>query len=280
MSYSINNHLLSGVNVTQSIVSGKTSGQFKAGLPDTLVIHFTGGSSAASSVAHLSSPDVKASAHVVIGAGGEIYQLVPFNLIAWHAGESRWNGRNGLNHYSIGIELDNPGRLKPAGSDFISEFGRRYAANDVIQARHRNESEMSYWHVYTPQLIDACFDLCRELVKAYGINTIVGHEEIAPGRKSDPGPAFPLDSLREQLLQGRGDDPVVLPPVNSPVSNARMQVTATKLNVRQFPSPSAPLATAPLLKGVEVVVLERSNGWCKISNSPQSWVSGDYLRKL
>ena len=79
--------------------------------PEYLVMHYTAGSSAESAVAWLCNPEAKASAHLVIGRDGSITQLAAFNRSAWHAGQSRWAGRNSLNAFSIGIELDNAGKL-------------------------------------------------------------------------------------------------------------------------------------------------------------------------
>lgn len=286
MDYTISSHLLAGKSVHVKPVTGKDSGVFRTGLPDTVVIHFTAGGSAESSVKHLSAPDMKASAHVVIGRDGAIYQLVGFDRIAWHAGESSWKGRAGLNHYSIGIELDNAGQLTKSGDGFVSWFGRRYAANEAIEAKHRNQAGLSFWHTYSEEQIEACFGLCRALAKTYAIQTIVGHEEIAPGRKTDPGPAFPLDRLRDQVLVGRADSPVAQQPaivkpvvVPQPIIK-KMEVTASKLNVRQLPSAAAALAGNPLLRGTQVTVLESSGAWCKISASPEYWVLSDYLRSV
>jgi hypothetical protein len=96
--------------------SPNRGGSFAHGLPDTLVVHFTAGRSAESSVRWLTDKRAKASAHVVIGEDGAITQLVPFNVVAWHAGTSKWKAREGLNRYSIGIELDNPGAPGPSGA--------------------------------------------------------------------------------------------------------------------------------------------------------------------
>jgi len=285
MNYTISNHVLAGAGVQTKLVTGKDSGPFRVGLPDTIVIHFTAGGSAQSSVEHLSAPDVKASAHVVIGRDGAIYQLVGFDRIAWHAGESSWNGRSGLNHYSIGIELDNAGQLTKSGEGFVSWFGRRYPADEAVEAKHRNQTVLSFWHTYTEPQIEACFGLCRALLANYGIQTIVGHEEIAPGRKTDPGPAFPLDKLRDQLLIGRINSPTASQPAAGPSTSPqptvkKMEVTASKLNVRQLPSAGSALAGEPLLRGTQVTVLEQSGGWCKISSSPVYWVLGEYLRSV
>ena len=88
-----------------------------------IVLHYTAGTSAESSALFLTRPDVSASAHVVIGREGEVFQLVPFNIEAWHAGKSWDAGRGGLNRYSIGIELDNLGKLRFSGGLFIAPGG-------------------------------------------------------------------------------------------------------------------------------------------------------------
>ena len=93
------------------VTSPNTSGEFPPNLPDTLIIHFTGGSSVSSSVDYMLNPKSKVSAHLVIGRNGEVTQLLPFNAIAWHAGQSSFAGRKQFNNYAIGIELDNAGQL-------------------------------------------------------------------------------------------------------------------------------------------------------------------------
>lgn len=177
-----------------------TSGEFKPGLPDTLVIHFTAGSSLASSVDVLTNPENKVSAHFAVGRNGDIVQMLPTNLIAWHAGRSNYMGRSGYNHYSIGIELDNAGQLEKRDDGvFKSWFGKLYAANEVVTAVHRNQYTPTHWHKYTDEQLARTFGLCKTLIEHHGITTIVGHEEIAPRRKVDPGPAFPLDEFRAAL---------------------------------------------------------------------------------
>lgn len=148
--------------------------------PDTIIIHYTAGSSARSSAQWLQQPaaKVRASAHVVIGKQGEIYQVVPFNKIAWHAGESAYGGRKSFNKFSIGIELDNPGFLTKTGDEYQASFGTKYPANQVIQAIHRNETSPRYWHIYTEEQIAKCDELCQALIAKYpSITQILGHEE-------------------------------------------------------------------------------------------------------
>lgn len=278
MLYSIDKHILSGTDVQTSLCAGKDSGAFASGQPDTLVLHFTAGGSLASAVKTLASPDVKASAHLVVGRGGEVVQMIPFDRIAWHAGVSSWNGRTNLNRFSIGIEIDNAGRLSPSGDGFVSWFGRRYERSDALEAVHRNEKTASFWHVYTEEQIEACFQLCATLVEAYGIKNIVGHEEIAPGRKTDPGPAFPLDRLREQLLVGRKEDVrnPLIPVAPQPVATA--VVTASLLNVRKQPHKSSEPSGEPVARGTRVEVLETSGQWCRVKIEREGWVAKDFLK--
>ena len=66
----------------------------------------------------------------------------------------------------------------------------------MVRAVHRNETEVTCWHRYPEMQRQVVDELCGLLMAAYGIARILGHEEIAPGRKNDPGPAFPLDELR------------------------------------------------------------------------------------
>ena len=259
-----NKHLLEGIGVVQ-MSCPKNKEKFDAGLPDTIVIHYTAGRDADSSAKFLCS-EVKASAHLVIGRDGKIIQLVPFNTISWHAGVSAYGVRQGLNRYSIGIELDNAGILQKTGNEYKSWFGKSYSENEVLYATHRNESQPGYWHTYTEVQIEACRQVCELLIGKYGINLIVGHEEIAPGRKQDPGPAFPLDKFRDRLLSNnRSDEPDFI--------DQKGIVTADFLNIRSGAGVSFEKIAPPLQQGKEVKILEESNGWYKVETTITGWVS-------
>jgi N-acetylmuramoyl-L-alanine amidase len=169
--------------------------------PDSIVIHYTAGTSGESSANWLAEPAAKVSAHVVIDRSGKIFQVIPFNRVAWHAGQSAYAGRTGFNAFSLGIELDNAGYLLQDGQDYISSYGKRYSSADVIEAQHQHETSPRFWHTYTEEQLRTCRDLCIALIEAYPeIDQILGHDEIAPGRKQDPGPAFPMDSFRKHIL--------------------------------------------------------------------------------
>ncbi len=269
----IEDHKLKATGI-KFVPSPNHSGPFAVGLPDTLVIHFTAGSSFDSSVAHLASEKAKASAHVVIGREGQITQLVPFDTVAWHAGKSQWKGRSGLNQYSIGIELDNAGELtKNAAGHYLSWFNRVYDADEVFEGVHRNQQQPSFWHAYSQAQIEATFELCALLCETYGIQEIVGHEEIAPARKTDPGPAFPLDRLRRFIDADRAQDG----PESTVTDENLRRVVASKLNVRSGPGTQFAANNLPLTQGQAVTVLEKQGEWSKIEYKVTGWVSSRFL---
>ncbi|MBU2461401.1 N-acetylmuramoyl-L-alanine amidase [bacterium] len=270
----IDNHrLVEGrINFTESPNKG---GLFNTGFPDTIIIHYTAGSSLESSVKALCDSKTKASAHLVIGRDGSTTQLMPFNIIAWHAGNSTYKGRIGFNKYALGIEIDNAGRLTKSGGRYVAWFGRTYLEEDVIEAVHRNESKPSYWHRYTEEQIAVVYDICVELIDVYRISEILGHEEISQGRKSDPGPAFPLDKLRERLLQrDRAEEGEEKP---LPMQKIGI-VTAPKLNIRSSPSVEANKVTQPLPQGTIVNIVQETSGWYKVKLQTEGWVKKEYIR--
>jgi N-acetylmuramoyl-L-alanine amidase len=195
-------HLLSGERVRQ-ITCTKNQAFMPDGKPSSIVLHYTGSGNAEETAEHLCREDVKSSAHIVIARNGEIIQMIPFNKVAWHAGESKSKTRGNYNAFSIGIELENAGKLVPQGDHYAAWFGKQYGASEVLCLRGVNPSMLSFWHAYTEEQMKACFRLCMELVRHYGIAEIVGHQEIAPVVKMDPGPAFPLHKFRDRILNGR-----------------------------------------------------------------------------
>ncbi|MBP5368306.1 MAG: N-acetylmuramoyl-L-alanine amidase [Bacteroidales bacterium] len=267
----IEDYLVRGDNVRKMVKCTKTSGEFERGYPDTIVIHYTAGPYQ-SSLNTLVNPKVKASAHVLVDRDGSITQLIPFNEIAWHAGESSYGGRSGYNKYSIGIEIVNSGPLTKSGNVYRSWYGSAYNPSDVVEAIHRNQNTPKYWHVYTAEQIETVKQLCAELIEAYpNIKQILGHEEIAPARKTDPGPAFPLDKLRDQLLGSdrRNDGGAEMPDTG--------RVMANTLNIRNTPKSDGALVAKPLSKGTLVSIVDEQNGWYKIRTSIEGWVYGKYI---
>ena len=240
-----------------------------------LVIHYTAGSSAQGAIDTLIDPRAKASAHLVIARDGAITQLVGFDDVAWHAGRSRWHGLEGLNAHSIGIELDNAGALTRMGDAWTAWFGRRYGSNDVLVAAHKNETSERGWHRYAQPQIQAAIDVSRVLVDQYKLLDVVGHDDIAPGRKMDPGPAFPMDQFRARVMGRRDEGP------------GHFQTTAA-LNIREGPGIECPkLPESPLKPGTLLYIVSEKGSWRYVdvldgSGTPTltGWVHGDYVRPV
>ena len=127
-----------------------------------IVLHYTGMQSERVSIKRLTSKSSKVSSHYLINRKGKIIKMVDEKNIAWHAGKSKWKNIKNLNNYSIGIELVNKGH----------KFG---------------------YQSFTSAQISQLISLCRVLIKKYKINkkNILGHSDIAPLRKTDPGEKFP-----------------------------------------------------------------------------------------
>lgn len=243
-----------------------------------LVMHYTAGRNARESIDFLATKKAAASAHVVIGRDGKITQMVPFDRVAWHAGKSRWEGIVGLNAYSLGIELDNAGKLKRAGGKWRAVFGAVIPDAEVAEAVHKNEKKEGIvrgWHEYAPKQLEAALELAALLVSHYGLKDVIGHDDISPGRKQDPGPAFPMESFRVRAMGRQDDLPVVFE-------------VQEELNIRQGPGSGHPRVTGgPLPVGTRVRVLEESGGWRRVEvlgtvngvADLQGWVSARFLAR-
>jgi len=163
-----------------------------------LVIHFTAGATALSSVNFWRTPAAKgAEAHIIIDRDGTVYQVRRTDQKADHAGKSAWVDPNtgkkyvGLNSCSIGIELANGGN----DARLIS----RYSKLPPVRASHKRGGPAVLWEAYPKAQLDALEEVSRALVERYNLDDVVGHDDIAPTRKSDPGPAFPMEAFRRKL---------------------------------------------------------------------------------
>lgn len=125
--------------------------------PDLIVLHYTAMASCADAQARLCDPEAEVSAHYLISEQGEVVALVPEELRAWHAGAGAWGGVSDVNSRSIGIELDHPGK---------GSFAE-------------------------PQMV-ALETLLADLMRRWQIpaERVIGHSDMAPARKADPGPRF------------------------------------------------------------------------------------------
>jgi N-acetyl-anhydromuramyl-L-alanine amidase AmpD len=131
---------------------------------DTIIIHYTGSMSTEGTLQWFGNNDAKVSAHYVISRTGKVFQYENWRTTLWHAGKSEWNGRSSLNGTSIGIEL----------------VGTYHSGFELKQMA-------SLWGVLR--------DIYRELPIKY----VLGHEQVSPGRKTDPGPSFDWTYIRTQV---------------------------------------------------------------------------------
>ena len=166
---------------------------------DNIVIHYTAGANATSSANYLANDNTKASAHLVIGRDGQIYQLVDFETQAWHAGKSQMLGKIGQNAYSVGIELDNAGLLHENNKRYYTWFGKRIPDIEVIKLVNPQTGFHAWWHTFSEIQLKTLQEICLLLVEAYQFKRIVGHSEISLSGKIDPGPAFPLDEFKKLI---------------------------------------------------------------------------------
>jgi len=160
-----------------------------------VVEHFTGGATAKSSIEYMRKKGL--SAHVVIDRDGTIYQCRPFNRQCSHAGRSRWVDPKtgikytGANAYAIGIEIAN------AGDDIGAlSWARKQPGFSSIKAKHRKGGDKVEWEDFPDAQMEAVRELTVALVKRYNLDDVTGHDCIAPERKNDPGPAFPMEDIR------------------------------------------------------------------------------------
>ena len=136
-----------------------------------IIIHYTGMQSERESMIRLCNPRFKVSSHFVINQNGKIYRLVQDNQIAWHAGKSCWAQYKNLNKNSIGIELVNKGH----------QFG---------------------YTTFKKKQLSSLTKICKSLIKKYKIKkkNVIGHSDVSPLRKIDPGEKFPWRQLANNKI--------------------------------------------------------------------------------
>jgi N-acetylmuramoyl-L-alanine amidase len=268
------NHLLFG-NDGKQVTFRPTPNKGGRYIPQYLIMHYTAATTEESAISWLVSPIAQASAHLVIGRQGAVTQLAPFNIITWHAGKSSWGGLVGMNKYAIGIEMVNAGRLSKIGEKFICPVDKKVInADDVMVATHKNENHEALWQEYTEAQLEVSQEIAALLVKTYKLVDILGHEDISPIRKSDPGPAFPMKSFRARAMGRKNED-------------LDAYVTTTVLNIRSGPGTLFDALSKPLPEGTRVTTLKTEGNWSFVQVEEivhglmdlEGWVFTKYLGK-
>ena len=139
--------------------------------PDMVLLHYTGMNEAEAAVQWLANPRSRVSAHYLVEADGAIIQMVPEAKRAWHAGDSFWAGERDINSVSIGIEIHNAGHEAPEGLP-----------------------------PYPRLQMEALAALCRDIAARWSIvpARVLGHSDVSPARKIDPGEHFDWEWLSRQ----------------------------------------------------------------------------------
>ena len=178
---------------------------------NSIILHFTASATLVGTLKWFMDPVARVSAHYVIGRDGAVVQLVKEQDKAWHAGAALLEGDPRVNSMSLGIELVNWGRLKRRSNSFycwpddymraynVKKYGKPMESTKFVDGRRTK----AYWAPYPEAQLEALVVLCRQLKQKYPAITperIVGHEDVAPGRKDDPGPALNMKWVRDQTL--------------------------------------------------------------------------------
>lgn len=244
-------------------------------VPEGIILHDTAGRlEKGNSVSWFLQRQANASAHLVVERDGSVTQMVPFNIKAWHAGSSIWNGRSGCNSFSLGIEIVNPGKLDRVSDGYQPWFKRTYTeADGEIRAATTRFHGEGYWMDYTEAQINSVASICCALAEKYSLSFIEPHWFVSPGRKRDTNPLFPLDYVRNLALGRR-----------AAAESTEKRVTASSLNVRGGPGIECEkMEWGPLAGGTRVEVLaqdldERGQTWSYIATgNNRGWVCDRYL---
>lgn len=183
------------------------------GLVPTLVVAHYAVTESLSGVRRALDSREYVDAHLAIdgwrdGERAEVHvaQRVPFNRVAFHAGKSKWGGRESVNNFSIGIEVANPGPLVEFAGKLYTTYDKQFKRpwkGPAVRARHKHPlapSVWTHWAEFTDEEYDVLIHLIELLRQRYpSITDVVGHDDIAPGRKFDPGPCCNVDVIRRAV---------------------------------------------------------------------------------
>jgi len=241
--------------------------------PRFLVIHYTAGAmDAYGTASYFQKPEAKVSAHLSLSQDGTWAQSVEFREVAYHAGKSSWAGFTNLNSNSIGIEVCNPGPLTiTASGGFQTWWGKAVTDPNIITAPHQNDPSgpVYGWLPFTEAQVNALLEVGPLLMQQYGLQECVGHDMIAPGRKTDPGPCMNYrvyDRINDSAAGMEGNWEWYVANVN------------TSLNGRSGPGSNYDVV-AELPKGTVLDIISRQGVWWNAETElgQQLWVHSKFL---
>lgn len=167
-----------------------------------IVMHITTGPHLQATINTFQNKDEGVSAHFVVARDGRVIQMVPLDHAAYHAGSGLWEGKGLFNRCSIGIEVDNAGKLSEGG-------GRVYARRGDLtipeghyeRIRHWRDYHVKPWESFPEIQKKAAFNIVKALERYFKpIQEILEHERISLLTRTDPGPLFPMEELRQEVL--------------------------------------------------------------------------------
>ncbi len=262
----IEKHWLKAENPTEKFVKSESPNARDIIDPDYLIIHYTAGDTAKSAVDWFmntkDNPD-KIAAHIVIDLDGTVTQLVPFNRRANHAGSSTWDRVENFNFHSIGIELVNPGFCEKLADGSYkrkvtatqSQTYPKERAKDILETTHKHRfwtaRDNKQWFKFPELQLQALYKISKLIVAQYELITVLGHDDIAPIRKPDPGPCFPWKEFKMNVL-GRTDNVGDIFIVNTDDTNFRVDHSTNSAVIKK------------LGKGYNVGLIETFGAWNKV----------------
>lgn len=198
------NQKLLWIPFAEKIEKMKAAGRYAKGYPEGLVVHFSAGSSMKSTLDW-----GRGQGYLFLGIDkkGKLYQSNPLNEWGHHAGVSSWPGiGQSLSNRLIGVEIDNAGRLEPLGNGrYKSWFGKVFTEDQVRHVKAEANRVAGTYEKYTEEQEDTLFGLIVWLKQnnpsVFKVDWVLGHDEIAKGRKNDPGGALSITmpELRAKL---------------------------------------------------------------------------------
>lgn len=219
--------------------------------PTFLIIHYTATETASSPINWFKDTKTntqKIAAHIVLGKDGAITQMIPFNKKANHAGSSNWDGVDGMNTNAIGIEIVNPGMVSKT-------FPAK--TNPIVKASHKHNlpgtGNNEFWFVYPQAQLAALYQLSKVILATYpSIKSVLGHDDVSPYRKVDPGPAFSWDAFK-QAVYGKTDHIGKIFTVNT--NDTKFRNTNSTVN-------NTPIKSLPI--GYQVGLIAVLGDWYKV----------------
>ncbi|MEM1077438.1 MAG: N-acetylmuramoyl-L-alanine amidase [Pseudomonadota bacterium] len=244
---------------------------------------------------YLADNGAEVSVHFVIEQDGSIEQQVPLDRAAWHAGRSHYHGADHCNDFSIGIELVGPGKMEDAGDYVRAWWGQLFPKRNPegepqVFFRETPEHGAGWWMPPSDaQIVAVTLLLERLFEEVPTLKDVRGHWYVSPGRKVDPSPLFPMETIRtlvlgrdaadfeaetsaDELWEPEGDEMV------------EIDVRSGALNMRRWPSFN-PNVIAQIPDGVVVPVIRKgvfdNRHWLRVLyDGQEGWIVARYTAAI